>query len=121
LVEWWLAGKPKYLEETCPSAALSTTNPTCWPYANQGRRGGKPATNRLSYGTAPRCLSYFVSFYVMVTSDTSHVELTWFIDYYHLTETWIQISEPAMLCNILNRNDIKERYILYLILKLCFC
>jgi hypothetical protein len=51
LVEW-LAGKPKYSEETCPSAALSTTNPTCCPDANPGHRGGKPATNRLSYGTA---------------------------------------------------------------------
>jgi hypothetical protein len=35
----------------CPSAALSTTNPTCCPDANPGRRGGKPATNRLSYST----------------------------------------------------------------------
>jgi hypothetical protein len=26
--------------------------PTCCPDANPGRRGGKPATNRLSYGTA---------------------------------------------------------------------
>jgi hypothetical protein len=33
-------GKPKYSEKTCPSAALSTTNPTCCPYANPGRRGG---------------------------------------------------------------------------------
>jgi hypothetical protein len=55
---WWrnrwndLQGKPKYSEKTCPSAALSTTNPTCCPYANPGRRGGKPASNRLSYGTA---------------------------------------------------------------------
>jgi hypothetical protein len=47
-----LVGKPKYSEETCPSAALSTTNPTCCPDANPGRRGGKLATNRLSYGTA---------------------------------------------------------------------
>jgi hypothetical protein len=39
-------------EKTCPSAALSTTKPTCFPDANPGRRGGKPATNRLSYGTA---------------------------------------------------------------------
>jgi hypothetical protein len=38
---------------TCPSATLSTTNPT-WPDPglNPGCRGGKPATNRLSYGTA---------------------------------------------------------------------
>jgi hypothetical protein len=46
-------GKPKYSEKICPSATLSTTNPT-WPYqvSNPGRRGGKPATNRLSYGSA---------------------------------------------------------------------
>jgi hypothetical protein len=59
---WWLwsnrwnanwQGKRKYSEETCPSATLSTTNPT-WPDpgSNWGRRGGKPATNRLSYGKA---------------------------------------------------------------------
>jgi hypothetical protein len=50
--------KPKYSEKTCPSAALSTTKPTCCPEANPGRRGGKPATNRLSYGTA-KSLTYF--------------------------------------------------------------
>jgi hypothetical protein len=51
---WWnnWQGKQKYSEETCPSAALSTTNPICCPDANPGRRGGKPATNRLSYDTA---------------------------------------------------------------------
>jgi hypothetical protein len=55
---WWRnrrndwQGKPKYSERTCPSAALCTTNPTCCPYANPGRRSGKPASNRLSYGTA---------------------------------------------------------------------
>jgi hypothetical protein len=55
---WWRnlwndwQGKPKYSEKTCPSAALSTKNPTCCPDANPGRRGGKPAANRLSYGAA---------------------------------------------------------------------
>jgi hypothetical protein len=46
-------GKPKYSEKTCPGATLSTTNPT-WPDPglNPGCRGGKPATNRLSYGVA---------------------------------------------------------------------
>jgi hypothetical protein len=41
------------LGETCPSATLCNTNPT-WPDpgSNPGRRGGKPATNRLSYGSA---------------------------------------------------------------------
>jgi hypothetical protein len=38
-------------EKTCPSATLSTTNPT-WldPRLNPGRLCGEPATNRLSYG-----------------------------------------------------------------------
>jgi hypothetical protein len=46
-------GKPKYSEITCPSATLSTTKPT-WPDpgSNPGRCGGKPATDRLSYGAA---------------------------------------------------------------------
>jgi hypothetical protein len=53
---WWnedWQGKPKYSEKTFPSATLSTTNPT-WPDpgAHPGRRGRKPATNRLSYGAA---------------------------------------------------------------------
>jgi hypothetical protein len=58
---WWnenWQGKPKYPEKTCLSATSSTTNPT-WPDlgSKPGRRGGKPATNHLSYGTAPsrRC------------------------------------------------------------------
>jgi hypothetical protein len=39
--------------KTCPSATLSTTNPT-WtdPRWNRGLRGESPATNRLSHGTA---------------------------------------------------------------------
>jgi hypothetical protein len=52
---WWnddWQGKPKYSEKTCPSAALSTANPTCCSDANPGGRGGKPVTNRLCYGTA---------------------------------------------------------------------
>jgi hypothetical protein len=56
---WWneWQGKPKYSEKTCPDATLSTTNPT-WsdPGLNPGRRGGKPATNRFSYGAAA-CVS----------------------------------------------------------------
>jgi hypothetical protein len=53
---WWnedWLGKPKYSEKTCPSATLVTTNHTLLdPGLNPGRRGGKPATNRLSYGAA---------------------------------------------------------------------
>jgi hypothetical protein len=76
---WWLwsswwnedsQGKPKYSEKTCPSATLSTTNST-WPdlWSNPGRRGGKSATNRLSYGT-PFVHSWFFTHSVWnVTSD----------------------------------------------------
>jgi hypothetical protein len=52
---WWnddWQGEPKYSEETCPRAALSTTNRTCCPDEKPGRHGGKPAINRLSYVTA---------------------------------------------------------------------
>jgi hypothetical protein len=35
--------------EICPTVTLATTNQTC---PDPGHRGGKPATNRLSYGTA---------------------------------------------------------------------
>jgi hypothetical protein len=54
---WWNAwqGKRKFSEKTCSSAALSTTNPT-WPDqgSNPGHRGGKPATNRISFLVAKR-------------------------------------------------------------------
>jgi hypothetical protein len=49
-----LAGETDVLgRKTCPSASLSTTNPT-WPDrgSNPGRSGRKQATNRLSYVTA---------------------------------------------------------------------
>jgi hypothetical protein len=47
------AGETEVLGENLPSATLSTTNPP-WidPGANPGLRGERPATNRLSHGTA---------------------------------------------------------------------
>jgi hypothetical protein len=50
--------KPKKSEETCPSATLSTTNPT-WtdPGVNPGLQGERPATSRLTNGTARLYLS----------------------------------------------------------------
>jgi hypothetical protein len=53
LVEWRLARETEVLGENLPSATLSATNPTSPDTGlNPGRRGGKPATNRLSYGAA---------------------------------------------------------------------
>jgi hypothetical protein len=49
---WWNEDwqrKPKYSENIYLSSILSTTNPT---RLDPGRRSGKPATNRLSYGAA---------------------------------------------------------------------
>jgi hypothetical protein len=51
--------KSKYWEKTCLNDTLSTTNPT-WPEvgSNPGRRGGKPATNRLAnmHGVDEKCI-----------------------------------------------------------------
>jgi hypothetical protein len=48
LVEWDLAGETVLHGKTCPGTTLSTTNPTRPDLgSNPGRRGGKPATNRL--------------------------------------------------------------------------
>jgi hypothetical protein len=44
--------KTEVLGGNLPSEVLSPKNPTCCPDANPDRRGGKLATNRLSYGTA---------------------------------------------------------------------
>jgi hypothetical protein len=73
---WWVwsirwnenwQGKPKYSEKTCASATLSTTNPI-WPDlgSNPGRRVKKPATNRLSYGTANKNVSTVSPCYTVV-------------------------------------------------------
>jgi hypothetical protein len=53
LVEWRLAEETEVPGENLPQRHLSTTYPT-WlePCSNLDRRGGKPATNHLSYGVA---------------------------------------------------------------------
>jgi hypothetical protein len=44
-----MGGRGEGYEKACPSATLSTTNPTYpAPGSNPGRRGGKAPTNRLS-------------------------------------------------------------------------
>jgi hypothetical protein len=55
-------GNRRNRRETCPSATLSTKNPT-WidPGANLGIRGEKPAANRLSHGTAT-CMELYSTF-----------------------------------------------------------
>jgi hypothetical protein len=53
LVKWWLAGETKELRENLPQWRFVCHKPhMLCPVVNPGCRGGKPVTNRLSYGTA---------------------------------------------------------------------
>jgi hypothetical protein len=69
--------------KTCPSATLSTTNPT-WAAlgANSALHGEKPVTNHLSYGTAPHyltdtecILALFCTLHKICTKRNKHYNL----------------------------------------------
>jgi hypothetical protein len=53
-LEWRLAGETEVLGENLPQRHFCPSQNPTWPgpSLNPGRRGGKPATNRLSYGAA---------------------------------------------------------------------
>jgi hypothetical protein len=104
--------------KTCPSATLSTTNPT-WidPGANHGLRCERPATNHLSRSTAPRCT------FSLIDTDVSQAlaaSIVWFniakdthVQLCFLTCSYILISgtRTVKLFNII---------IVVIILMLCF-
>jgi hypothetical protein len=50
LVEWRLVGETEVLGENLPQRHFCPSQNPTW--TKPGRRGGKPATNRLSYGAA---------------------------------------------------------------------
>jgi hypothetical protein len=72
-------GETEVVGENLPSATLSTTNPT-WidpganPGANPGLRGERPATNRLSHGTA-RCTGYRLQIAQYLVSNDQTTEI----------------------------------------------
>jgi hypothetical protein len=70
-VEWNWQGKAEVLGENPVPVPLSITNPT-WtdPESNPGHRGGRPATNRLSHGTARRLRYISLMGGVMQTKST---------------------------------------------------
>jgi hypothetical protein len=54
LVEWRLAGETEVLGENLPQRhIIHHKSHMTIPGFEPGRRGGKPATNRLCYGAAP--------------------------------------------------------------------
>jgi hypothetical protein len=94
---WWNEDwqeKPKYSEKTRPSATLSSTNPT-WPDAgsNPGRRGGKPATNRLSYGAALLGISMrsFITAEVAKNQYWSNLR-THYLKLLYFHHTWAKVT-----------------------------
>jgi hypothetical protein len=70
LEEWWLAGETEILRENLLQwQFVHHKSHMTWPGANPCHRGGKPATNRLTYGTALSCMiDICVCMYVYYTN-----------------------------------------------------
>jgi hypothetical protein len=70
-MEYRLAGETEVLGENLPQRHFCPSQNPTWPDPglNPGRRGGKPATNRLSYGAA-RFRYYSQCFKFLKGADT---------------------------------------------------
>jgi hypothetical protein len=81
--------------KTCPSATLSTINPTqIDPGANPGLRGERPATSDLSHGTAPviPTFRFKIKKLLMVKADGRYG-----LSYYDVTS----VGRPALPVRII--------------------
>jgi hypothetical protein len=65
-MECRLAGETEVLGENLPQPHFCPSQNSTWadPGLNPGRRGGKPATNRLSYGAANIVYKLYVEIYL---------------------------------------------------------
>jgi hypothetical protein len=63
MMECRLAGETEVLGENLPQRHFCPSqNPRAHPGLNPGRRGGKPATNSLSYGAALSLRTYLLTY-----------------------------------------------------------
>jgi hypothetical protein len=88
---------------------LTTTNPT-WPDpgSNPGRRGGKPATNRLSYGAAHDGGKYISNIFTL-TYPPYIFHVTW------MNQKWLHFYGVCILEN--NKQSVYRRNVLTFILE----
>jgi hypothetical protein len=75
LVEWWLAKENEVLRGNLPQCRFVHCKPhMLYPDTKPARRGGKPATNRLNYGTAHK-LRDLLSFLYLHTKNVRLVHV----------------------------------------------
>jgi hypothetical protein len=74
-----LAGETEVLGEILPQCHFRPSQNPTWPDPvwNPGRRGGKPATNRLSYGAAPKSTLFYDWRFTANSSDSSNLSYHW--------------------------------------------
>jgi hypothetical protein len=74
-MECRLAGETEVLGENLPQRHFCPTQNPTWPDPgfNPGRRGGKPATNRQSYGAAKHTINTTVLWYELCKTSMKNV------------------------------------------------